>query len=205
MTAAPRHGRPARPSPWRGVELLDRAIAYTRGSLLLVEPRLLPLPTPCAGWDLHRLLVHMDDSLTSLHEAGSTRLVRLEAAHEDRADVVDSLRRRACALLADWSAREEAPASSRTDVLVGGRPVTAPVLTAAGALEVAVHGWDVSVACGSPRPIPDRLAQHLVVLAPVLVTSDDRPVRFGAPVDVAPHAPAAARLLAFLGRDPQPS
>lgn len=66
--------------------------------------------------------------------------------------------------------------------------MTAPVLTAAGALEVTLHGWDVSVACGAPRQIPDRLAAHLAVLAPVLVTEADRPVRFG------PRA--------FLGRDP---
>lgn len=204
MTAAARHGEPEEPSPWCGVELLDRAIGYTRGCLLLVEPSLMSAPTPCAGWDLRQLLAHMDDSLASLQEAGSTYRVRLDVVGEDHADPVESLRRRACALLADWSAQEEeaASATSRRDVLVEGRPVTAPVLTAAGALEVTVHGWDVSVACGAPRPIPDRLADHLMVLAPVLVTPADRPVRFAPPVDVASGASAGDRLLAFLGRDP---
>lgn len=201
MTPAARHEQPAEPSAWRGVELLERAIGYTRGCLLLVEPRLLGASTPCAGWDLHRLLAHMDDSLASLHEAGSTHQVRLESVPEDPGDPVESLRRRACALLADWSA-QEAAAAGRRDVLVEGRPVTAPVLTAAGALEVTVHGWDVSVACRAPRPIPDRLAAHLALLAPVLVTDADRPVRFGAPVEVRADASTGERLLAFLGRDP---
>lgn len=205
MTAAARHGQPAEPSPWRGVELLERAIGYTRGCLLLVQPTLMSAPTPCAGWDLRRLLAHMDDSLASLHEAGSTHEVHLAGAAADRADPVESLRVRACALLADWSAQEDAAATVRRDVLVEGRPVTAPVLTAAGALEVTVHGWDVSVACGAPRPIPDRLAAHLAVVAPVLVTEADRPVRFGPPVPVPPDAPTGDRLLAFLGRDPSRS
>ena len=204
MTAAARHGQPEEPSPWRGVELLERAIGYARGCLLLVGPGVMSAPTPCVGWDLRQLLAHMDDSLASLHEAGSTHRVRLDVAGEDQDDPVESLRRRACALLADWSAHEEeaAFATSRRDVLVEGRPVTAPVLTAAGALEVTVHGWDVSVACGAPRPIPDRLAAHLSVLAPVLVTPADRPVRFAPPVDVGPEASPGDRLLAFLGRDP---
>lgn len=199
--------RPASaPSPWSGVELLDRAIAYARGSLALVTDDLMSAPTPCAGWDLRALLTHMDDSLVSLHEAGSVRRVRVDVPPAAPDDIVVSLRTRACQLLAEWTAdwATGAVGGESRDVLVDGRPVTSPVLTSAGALEVVVHGWDVAVSCGVPRPIPDDLAAALLRLSPVLVTDADRPARFGPELTAPPGASSGERLLAFLGRDPRP-
>lgn len=199
--------RPASaPSPWSGVELLDRAIAYARGSLALVTDDLMSAPTPCAGWDLRALLTHMDDSLVSLHEAGSVRRVRVDVPPAAPDDLVESLRARACQLLAEWTAdwATGAVGGESRDVLVDGRPVTSPVLTSAGALEVVVHGWDVAVSCGVPRPIPDDLAAALLRLSPVLVTDADRPARFGPELTAPPGASSGERLLAFLGRDPRP-
>ena len=119
------------------------------------------------------------------------------------ADLVGALRARACQILAEWSAeanRRSGPGGSR-DVVVDGRPLTSPVLTSAGALEVTVHGWDVATACGARRPIPDDLANDLLRIAPVLVTEADRPGRFG-PALVPPlGASPGERLLAYLGRD----
>ena len=199
--------RPASaPSPWSGVELLDRAIAYTRGSLALVTADLMAAPTPCAGWDLRALLTHMDDSLGSLHEAASVRRVRVDVPPAAPDDIVVSLRTRACQLLAEWTAdwATGAVGGESRDVLVDGRPVTSPVLTSAGALEVVVHGWDVAVSCGPPRPIPDDLATALLRLAPVLVNDADRPARFGPELTAPPGASSGERLLVFLGRDPRP-
>jgi uncharacterized protein (TIGR03086 family) len=199
--------RPASaPSPWSGVELLDRAIAYTRGSLALVTADLMSAPTPCAGWDLRALLTHMDDSLVSLHEAGSVRRVRVDVPPVAPDDIVVSLRTHACQLLAEWTAdwATGAVGGESRDVLVDGRPVTSRVLTSAGALEVVVHGWDVAVSCGVPRPIPDDLAAALLRLSPVLVTDADRPARFGPALTAPPGASSGERLLAFLGREPRP-
>ena len=199
--------RPASaPSPWSGVELLDRAIAYTRGSLALVTADLMSAPTPCAGWELRALLTHMDDSLVSLHEAASVRRVRVDVPPATPDDIVVSLRTRACQLLAEWTAdwATGAVGGESRDVLVDGRPVTSPVLTSAGALEVVVHGWDVAVSCGVPRPIPDDLAAALLRLSPVLVTDADRPARFGPELTAPPGASSGERLLAFLGREPRP-
>ena len=195
------------PSPWSGVELLDRAIAYTRGSLALVTVDLMSAPTPCADWDLRALLTHMDDSLASLHEAGSVRRVRVDVSPDAPDDIVVSLRAHACQLLADWTedwTRAGDRGAASRDVVVDGRPVTAPVLACAGALEVVVHGWDVAVSCGVPRPIPDDLAAALLRLAPVLVTDADRPARFGPELTAPPGASSGERLLAFLGREPRP-
>jgi uncharacterized protein (TIGR03086 family) len=184
-------------SPWGGVELLERAIGYTRGCLGLVTPALMRAPTPCRDWDLEALLAHMADSLASLHEAGAVRRVWVDVSPEEPIELVETLRARACLLLADWSPE----GSQRGDVLVDGRPVTAPVLTSAGALEIAVHGWDLATTCGASRPLPQGLAHDLLRVAPLLVTDADRPGRFAAPLDTPTGASPSERLLAFLGRE----
>lgn len=186
-------------SPWCGVELLERAIGYTRGCLSLVTPDLMSSPTPCRAWDLAELLAHMEDSLASLHEAGSVRRVALAVATDPGVEPVGRLRHRACQVLADWSADQAQPLP-RQDVLVAGRPLTSDVLTSAGALEIAVHGWDVATACGAPRPLPDALARDLLRVAPVIVTAEDRPARFGPALAPSHPARPGDRLLAFLGR-----
>ena len=70
------------------------------------------------------------------------------------------------------------------------------------ALEIAVHGWDVSCARGVARQLPHDLAQELLELAPLLVRPGDRPARFAVPTPVPQQAGPAERLLAFLGRSP---
>jgi len=196
-------------SPWGGVELLERAIGYTRGCLALATPRLMPAPTPCAGWDLEALLTHLHDSLTSLHEAGSVRRVQVEVSSRPPADLLGALRARACQLLAEWSVETE-PVSEVAvgstgrsgHVLVDGRPLTPRVLTSAGALELAVHGWDVAAACGAHMPIPDDLASDLLGVARALVSESDRPSLFAPAVPPEPGAAPGEELLAFLGREP---
>ena len=44
------------------VELLDRALSYTRVALASVSDEVLAAPTPCQAWDLAALLTHMEDS-----------------------------------------------------------------------------------------------------------------------------------------------
>ncbi|MGP4099250.1 maleylpyruvate isomerase N-terminal domain-containing protein [Nonomuraea sp. KM90] len=87
-------------------------------------------------------------------------------------------------------------------VFIDDRHLTGPMVAAVGAIEIAVHGWDVARACGEHRPIPPLLAEELLDLAHLFVTPHDRPTRFAPPVPVAPHAPAQDHLLAYLGRHP---
>lgn len=173
----------------RSVALLERAIGYTRGALSLVTVDLLDAATPCSQWDLEALLRHMDDSLAAFVEAGAVGYVDLTPAHDlptaDR--LVQRLRLRACAILDAWTARgEDEP------IAVGGAPMPASLIAGVGAVEVAVHGWDVARACGADLPIPPRLADELIDVAESYVSHADRPARF-APV-------TGVGLLGFLGR-----
>ena len=177
--------------------LLERAVGYTRTSLMLVAAEHLASPTPCAGWDLVDLLRHMDDSLAAFTEAaqiGGVSDVPV-GAPRDAAALVESLRTRACSLIGAWSAEPAFAGSS-----VAGRAVPARLLAATGALEITVHGWDVAVACGAPRPVPEELAESLLTVAGLVVAAPDRVTRFAEPIAVAPDADASTRLLALLGR-----
>ncbi|MGH3715340.1 MAG: TIGR03086 family metal-binding protein [Micromonosporaceae bacterium] len=181
-----------------GVTLLERAVNYMLGSLRLVTPADLVRPTPCGEWDLATLLRHMQDSLDALLEAVELGHVALDPGLADVSeDPVAALRERACQLLGAWTAGGPGEVIS-----IGGCPLTASITAGAGALEIAVHGWDVARACGEDRPIPESLAEEMLQLSPLFVTADDRPVRFTAPVPVPESADASDRLVGFLGRRP---
>jgi uncharacterized protein (TIGR03086 family) len=182
------------------IALLERAINYTLGSLHVVTPRALSQPTPCQDWDLLTLLGHMNDSLMALHEATDSGTVDLDASSNDgdpSVDPVATLRRRACRLLGGW-----ANAHSQDTISIAGCSLTTSIVTSIGAVEIAVHGWDVAEACGRHRPIPYALADEMLQLSPLFVTDADRPARFAAPIDVPPLAGPGDRLIAFLGRHP---
>ena len=185
-------------TPDAGVELLERALGYTRGVLLHVRPEHLHRPTPCAAWSLDQLLDHMDDSLGAFTEgaAGAVAVAPPARALEVR---VATLLSRACGLLGAWSA----PGVPGV-VDVGGIPVPTAVVVRAAALEIATHGWDVAQATGRRTPVPAGLAHELLAVALVLVDEDDRDLRFARARPLPPYAGPAERLLAHLGRDPQP-
>ncbi|GAA2624150.1 TIGR03086 family metal-binding protein [Streptomyces vastus] len=178
-------------------ELLERSLAYALGSVAAVAPGSLGRATPCARWDLGELLGHLDDALDALHEGLTGGRIGLFPAAEGRADPACDFRRRACALLGAWVALP----GEEHSVAVGDRPLDVRVMAATGAVEIAVHGWDVAQACGRPRPIPSALAAELLSVARCVVADEDRGVRFAEPVGVLPRAGASDRLVAFLGRD----
>lgn len=180
------------------LDLLERAVAYTRASLQLVTVGALRCPTPCRLWDLDALLHHMVDSLDALQQAADVGAVDPDPTGDGLDDLVTALRTRACSLLGAWT---NDPAQS---VAVAGRPLPASIVATAGALEITVHGWDVAQACGHVRPLPDALATELLAQLPVLVDRTDRGTRFGWPVAVGPSTTPGARLLAQLGRPPAP-
>jgi uncharacterized protein (TIGR03086 family) len=87
-------------------------------------------------------------------------------------------------------------------VLVDGFPMAEVVMAAAGATEIAVHGWDIARACGQRRDIPAALAGPLLAASSLVVDVAPRRGLFAAPVPVPPEAGPSDRLLAYLGRDP---
>jgi uncharacterized protein (TIGR03086 family) len=171
--------------------LLHGALAYALDVVGALPADLLDRPTPCPGWDVAVVLRHLAAGLAVL---GGERArdgavgwpVGPIGARLD--DPVRALVGAACELL--------------TRPLTSSADLDAPA--ASGAIEVAVHTWDVTRACGAPRPVPALIAADLLVLAPLLVPAALRPRHFAAPVRVAPGAVTGDRLVAFLGRHPDP-
>jgi uncharacterized protein (TIGR03086 family) len=187
-----------------GAELLERAVAYTRGCLQLVPGTDLATRTPCPDWDLHALLLHMNDSLAAFTEAAEIGYVDLVPVRDDDPGaLVERLRARACALVAVWSQHDvDHDAPRRIGVSRSSTPpgLRSDLLAAAGALEITVHGWDVAQACGGDRPIPAALALELLDVVSVFVHDADRPQRFAERVVVPLHSRPSTRLLAAVGR-----
>lgn len=186
-----------------GVALMERALGYTLGSLALVTPQLMANPTPCRDWDLGALLRHMHDSLRTLHEAIVVGRLGPEVPRLPQAEdgsslaTVRELRNLGCRLVGAW-----VNAEGVDDVVIRDHVLTPSIVAAAGATEIAVHGWDVGRACGVDRPIPPDLAEEILWLCPLFVTDHDRGRRFAAPVTVPPTASPSDQLVAFLGRRP---
>lgn len=173
---------------------LRLAVGYASASARAVTPALLSRPTPCAAWNLEMLLSHVSESLDALAEGLGRGTVSLIPASIPEAEPA-GMRVRCARLLAAMAA-----APPRRVITVADRDLSDSVLACAGAIEIAVHGWDISAACGAPAPIPAALARGLLEAAPVLIPDAARGELFGAPVTPPALAAPGELLLAFLGR-----
>jgi uncharacterized protein (TIGR03086 family) len=185
----------ARCAPSGAVTLLASAISYALGACVQVARREMTLPTPCTDWDLEALLAHLAASMADLESA--LRTGHLDPEPDDPAtpdpddpaipaldgdDPVELLRDRAANLLFACYAHH----GPDRFVLVGDLPLPAEIVTCTGAVEIAVHGWDVRAARGRGVPIPPALAIRMLRLSPFLVTG--REGLFGTPVQVPAQA-----------------
>ena len=197
--------------------LLAGALRYALSVCALVKPAELAAPTPCAEWDIRALLWHLADSVADL-EAGlrtgylddarpdeqAAARQRRQARVRDDADAnpsgpsgpLEAVRDRAAGLL--WACYRGGPADRF--VVVGGLPLPAGIVACTGAVEITVHGWDVSAALGRGGANPPGLATRLLALCPLLAAG--REGLFAPAVPISPQASPGDRLLGYLGRDP---
>ena len=176
--------------------LLAGAISYALGACAVIAPGEMSLPTPCAQWDLGALLGHLRESMADLEEALRTGCLGApQPALPPPGDPVEEIRDRAAELL--WACYGSPTAEF---VVVGGLPVSSGIVACTGAIEIAVHGWDVSAARGRDRPIPAELATRMLGLCPLLMAG--REDLFALPVEVPAAASPGDRLIGHLGRRP---
>jgi uncharacterized protein (TIGR03086 family) len=184
-------------SPPTSVAVLDSAVTWTHSCLQLARTTTLAAPTPCQQWDLGQLLLHMEDSLVAIGEAAQLGVVEVTEPleHPDPHQVIDRITRRACLTQAAWRRR-----LTSAPIRVGDLDLGRDTLALVGALEIAVHGWDVAQATGDARPLPEDLAVRLYGVALAVTDPDERGPRFGPPVPVPRNASTGTHLLALLGR-----
>lgn len=199
--------------PPGAIALLGGAIRYALGVCALVTPSEMTRPTPCADWDLAALLAHLATSMADLESVlrtgsadpwagdlgpASPEAGRPGAEPGQPGDPVEVLRNQAANLLIACYAHH----GRDRFVQLAGVPLAAGIVVAAAAVEIAVHGWDVSAALGAAEEIPPGLAARMLRLCPLLVASRDG--LFAPPVALPPGAPPGNRLVAYLGRNPAP-
>jgi uncharacterized protein (TIGR03086 family) len=180
-------------------DALEVALRYALEAAEQVTPRMLPLPTPCRGWDLRMLLLHISDSVAALTEGfdgGQICQTGPDGDEEASADPAGEFGQRARRLLGSCARI----ARLHGVVTVIGCPMRTSLLATAGALEVAAHGWDIAQTCGGRQPIPAPLAIDLLRAAPVLISRADRRQLFAEPVSTSSDASPSDRLAAYLGR-----
>jgi uncharacterized protein (TIGR03086 family) len=182
--------------------LLAGAISYALGACALIQPGEMALPTPCPEWNLAMLLGHLGDSMADLETA--IRTGRLDLDHPlgpAGEDPVEALRDQAAQLLCV----SYGYAGPGRFVTIGGLPVPAGLVASTGAVEIAVHGWDVMAALARAdrsrgAPIPAALATRMLRLCPLIVAG--REGLFAVPVEVPAQACPGDQLVGYLGRNP---
>jgi uncharacterized protein (TIGR03086 family) len=173
--------------------LLERAICYALGNVQAVTCDHLPARTPCSDWDLGTLLQHVNESLALLCTCVDTD-VRPCAEARNPPDV---FRARAGRLLGAFS-RGPCPSI----VHAAGYPLAMRMIAATGAIEIAVHGWDVARTTRQNQPIPNGLAHDLLWLCPLIAADAEQHRLFAPPIPLPATAAVSDQLVALLGRDP---
>jgi uncharacterized protein (TIGR03086 family) len=180
----------------RAVELLEGGVACLVPVLARVGPTDLTRPTPCRGWDLATLLLHLAEGVDTV-----TTCLPDEFPCEDPGPLrsVADLRERCQRMLAAWArAVDDDPVDLVCDW--GGLALPYDVVALVGSLELVVHAWDVARSTGRPSPPADGLAFELLPWTPLLL---EQAHAFGPPVPSPPGARPLDRLVAATGRDPR--
>lgn len=184
------------------IDLLGRALAQTAALVAAVRPEQFSGPTPCADWDLRRLLRHVigtDLRNFAIAARGETADWKAEAPPLGN-DPAAEFRRGAGTVLNAWeSADLDAPVP-----MPGG--ATAPLRSRADQqiAELAVHGWDIARSIGRPTDLDPGVAQHSLDWSKQMLRPQFRgpDKAFGYEVPVSGDAPIYDRLAGWFGRDP---
>jgi uncharacterized protein (TIGR03086 family) len=188
------------------LELHGRAMRHSVVIVSQIHDDQWTLPTPCAGWTLHDLLSHMT---TENH--GFAAAARGETTSRDAWTAVtfsDDPRR-------DYAASADEVLTAFADPAPEfwlpnvSETFRFPATQAMGfhLLDYVVHTWDVAASLGRTIALEDDLVAAAQEVADRDVPDNERRQRPGAGFQPAVKVPGEetplARLLAFLGRDPE--
>jgi uncharacterized protein (TIGR03086 family) len=194
-------------------ELLDmhrRVMEYAATIVDMVAPEQLGLATPCAGWDLGRLLAHMTAQNRGF--AAAARGDEFDPAAWAEAPLSERFAETFAASAEEVvAAFGEAGAVEREWLILAGgdQSMAFPGDNAMGfhLIDYVVHTWDVAVSIGHEIEIDPVVLTEVLTLAEQV--PNDGPTRVGPD---APFGPALEleggdglleQILALLGRDPE--
>ncbi|MEV3861209.1 TIGR03086 family metal-binding protein [Streptomyces sp. NPDC050095] len=190
-------------SPIDGYELMEQAHAYLRAAVRGVPADGWDRPTPCTEWTVRQVLNHarLDQQALVMQIADvAPSGDPFAPVDEVGPDPVGELEQVLDVATAAW----ESVGRDAEEVVTPIGTVASRLGTALAALDAAVHAWDIARATGQELPLSDELAAGLQEPVTQFVDFVRDNYQKYAPVVVVPEqAGAAARLLAFTGRDPE--
>jgi len=184
------------------VELIERGLAQTAEVIAAIRPDQHGSPTPCAGWDVHRLVSHIvGQDLPNFTTSARGETVDWQAPADALGD--------------DWSAQFHSLAEPLMDIWrtadldrpvpgMGGASAPLRVRADQQIAELAMHTWYLVRATGQSIELDDVLAEHALAWSRGLLRPEWRGTdrAFGLEVPVPGDAVAYDRLAGWFGRDP---
>ncbi|MCV7093027.1 maleylpyruvate isomerase N-terminal domain-containing protein [Mycobacterium interjectum] len=180
--------------------VLTEAARYLLQNLLLVREADLAAPTPCREWDLRRLLHHICASLAEVATLLAARDFGEGTRPAAGSDPAGAVRAAIVDLVLAARVHKSAPAFAGRWCEIQGRTLAAKTVVHVGAIEMAVHAWDIAQACRIDRPIPSGVASALLWVSPPLARAGLAGHVFAEPLPAPPTATASEQLLALFGR-----
>jgi len=187
------------------VGLLADELRGTGDVIDRVAPARLSAPSPCAGWTVSDVVLHLvavTDKFTRFAR-GETEAPRSRTVADIDADPRAAYRVAALESTAVWRARPDALA--RVCTLPFGA-FNGAAAAAINLFDVVVHGWDIAIGAGIGARIDEPVAEFLLPIASALVTLEARSGgQYAVAETVGAAAPASVRLLAVTGRSERPN
>jgi uncharacterized protein (TIGR03086 family) len=186
-------------------ENLERAYRTAREVLANVKPDQYDDPTPCASWDVRRLLAHYVGSAywfaQSVNAGASPEDDTTESTDYTQGDLLAAYDEGRAAAVAAFGAQGAAEKSIKLPF--GEMP--GAIFMAIATNDVFTHAWDLAKATGQSTDLDPEFAAELAAGARMMISDDFRgPEGSGAPFGPEQPAPAGAseanRHAAFLGR-----
>lgn len=173
--------------------VFEQAATYALETLASVSTTDLGRPTPCEDWNVRDVVLHLADVADAVIDLTRTgELVMPTPRSVGTPDPVTVAHQRIGALhdtLTSLAARSE-----HIDLLLGAAQ--------GGANELAAHGWDITTALGTSRPIPDSTATALLALVDGHLDDAARGTNFAPAAPISSTAMPSDRFVAYLGRRP---
>lgn len=169
-----------------------------------VQPSALSSPTPCAEYDVSRLVDHLVGAARRAEMLGRGEVSWEEFPHTELAAAAEEVRRSAKEAEAAWS---DDASVVRTTAMPWGETYTGATLVEMYAAELAAHTWDLAAATDQIGSLDPALAVPALEAARAMLQPAYRNAMgpgnpFGS--EVVPDSDASDwdRFAAFMGRDP---
>jgi uncharacterized protein (TIGR03086 family) len=187
-----------------GYAILDDAHRMLIQTVAGVRPDQLGLPTPCDQWNVTQVIQH-----ASWDQLGYARAITGDTGPAEdpfapsgvlAEEPLELAGRLARAAADAWRTVDQSAPSAPTPLPQGNLPVR--IAVGAGALDAAVHAWDIAVATSQGSPLSAEMARELLYVAREIV----EPLRgygvYAAALEPLTDDDDVAALLRYLGRRP---